>query len=97
MYLGKIVEIGSSTAITHTPRHHYTRALLDAVPVLDPRLATAPRPLEGEIPSPLDPPSGCRFRLRCPNAQARCAEEEPRLIDRGGDHQVACHFPLPAP
>ena len=96
MYLGKIVEIGPSETITHAPRHHYTRALLDAVPVLSPGRAATARPLEGEIPSPLDPPSGCRFRLRCAHAQERCAEIEPQLIHAGADHQVACHFPLHA-
>ena len=96
MYLGRIVEIGPSVAITHAPRHHYTRALLDSVPAADPAVEADDRLLEGEIPSPLDPPSGCRFRGRCPAATQRCADEEPPLAELDNGRLVACHFPLPA-
>lgn len=96
MYLGRIVEIGPSGAVTHAPRHHYTRALLDSVPVADPDAEPDDRLLEGEIPSPLDPPSGCRFRGRCPSAAQRCADEEPPLVELDSGRMVACHFPLPA-
>jgi oligopeptide transport system ATP-binding protein len=94
LYLGRVMEIASRTALFETPRHPYTRALLQAVPVADPLLARARArsvaALSGEIPSPLSPPSGCVYRTRCPMAQARCAEEIPRLRAVGGS-QVACH------
>ncbi|MFV2176634.1 ABC transporter ATP-binding protein [Actinomadura sp. LOL_016] len=95
MYLGKVVETGTETRIYEHPTHPYTQALLSAVPVPDP---DAPRPagrieLEGEPPSPLDPPSGCRFRTRCPKAADVCAEREPALEPRAGSaHPSACHF-----
>ena len=94
MYLGKIVEYGGAEVITASPAHPYTRGLLDSVPVPDPHLPLPATELRGEIPSPLSPPSGCRFRTRCPFAQDRCAGEVPELrrIDTG--QLVACHFPL---
>ncbi|QFY12001.1 ATP-binding cassette domain-containing protein [Nonomuraea phyllanthi] len=92
MYLGRIVEIGEVGAVYGSPAHPYTRALLDAVPVPDPDAPPPGPPLRGEVPSPLSPPSGCRFRTRCPLARPLCAERAPELRDIGDDHQVACHF-----
>jgi oligopeptide/dipeptide ABC transporter ATP-binding protein len=95
MYLGRFAEIGSDTQIYEHPSHPYTQALLSAVPVPDPTLRdrrTVIR-LTGDVPSPANPPSGCRFRTRCWKATELCAAKEPELVVREGvDHPTACHF-----
>ena len=96
MYLGKLVEIGNADEIYRHPRHPYTRGLIDAIPSIDPEQQRTTVSVPGELPSASDPPSGCRFRSRCPFAQEICALEEPLLEPAGpGGHAVACHFPLP--
>lgn len=96
LYLGKVMEIAQSRALLSRPRHPYTQALLSAAPVPDPEIERGKKRIliEGDLPSPLNPPSGCVFRTRCPKAQAKCAAEIPVLDPRGGaaDHLVACHF-----
>lgn len=94
MFLGRVCEVGPTQALFSAPRHPYTKFLLDSVPRPDPtcRGESGP-PLAGEIPSPVHPPSGCRFRTRCPYAQDICAQTVPPLTG-AGDHQAACHFPL---
>jgi len=92
MYLGKIVEMGTLEQVYRHARHPYTEALLAAVPVPDP-LARRTTPIpKGEIPSPINPPPGCRFHPRCPIAEEICRQEEPELVSVGGDHLVACHL-----
>jgi oligopeptide transport system ATP-binding protein len=91
MYLGRIVEIAPADELFARPRHPYAKALLASVPVPDPARRRATIPLAGEIPSPLDPPSGCRFHTRCPLADARCRAEAPVLTAREGGASVACH------
>jgi peptide/nickel transport system ATP-binding protein len=91
MYLGRIVEVGSLAEVYRNPLHPYTQALLAAVPVPDPRFRrTIPMP-RGEIPNPINPPSGCRFHPRCQVAKGQCNKDEPVLISVNGDHWVACH------
>jgi len=99
MYLGKLVEIGPAGAVYANPVHPYTRGLIDTIPVADPwARRTGDDGVRGELPSAIRPPSGCRFRTRCPLAQDVCAEQEPPLRTFGNDgHQAACHFPLAVP
>ena len=95
MYMGKLVEVASSEEIFHNPLHPYTRALLSAIPVPDPDVTRKRLPLEGDIPTAIDPPSGCRFRTRCPVAEPECAEEEPPLVEVSPNHFVACGLVAP--
>jgi peptide/nickel transport system ATP-binding protein len=99
MYLGKLVEVGKSSEIYARPAHPYTAGLIDAIPSPKPRQERNKRrsAVLGELPSVVNPPSGCRFRTRCPRAADVCAEIEPPLIRFGEDHQAACHFPLERP
>jgi peptide/nickel transport system ATP-binding protein len=95
MYLGQVMEKTTSTALYEKPLHPYTQLLLSSIPSLDPHESTRDTPVqqnEGEIPSPINPPSGCRFRTRCPHAMAICAEVAPLPSDQGDDHVVACHL-----
>ena len=102
MYLGKIVELSPSEQLYQRPRHPYANALLSAVPVPDPGVAATKERiiLVGDVPSPIHPPSGCRFHPRCPKAQQRCVDEDPDLVPRSGDtadHLTACHYPVDDP
>ena len=94
MYLGKVCEVATPDSLYQKPRHHYTDALVKAVPVPNPAHKVSRELLEGEPPSPLNPPSGCRFRTRCPAATDRCAAEEPELKEVSPGHFVACHHPI---
>jgi len=98
MYLGKLCEVGPAETLYTGPLHPYTLALLESIPSPDPAAQRAPihATISGEPPSPVSPPSGCRFRTRCPRAQERCALEEPPMLQLAEGHSVACHFPLPA-
>lgn len=92
MYLGKIVEVAEKHELYDRPQHPYTEALLSAIPIPDPKVKTQQIILQGDVPSPIDPPSGCRFHTRCRYAQEICSAEEPALLDLGGGHHAACHF-----
>ena len=96
MYLGKIVELGRVEEVFEHPTHPYTKALLSAAPIPDPRVESSRERivLTGDVPSPSNPPSGCQFHTRCWRAEERCTVEPPLLIDHGGGHMAACHFPL---
>jgi oligopeptide/dipeptide ABC transporter ATP-binding protein len=95
MYLGKLCEVARPDDLYRRPEHPYTEALLTSIPEPDPGAARNGKAmLAGDLPSPINPPSGCRFRTRCPFAQQKCAEEEPQMRAIGPDHFVACHFPL---
>ncbi|MFZ9867679.1 MAG: ABC transporter ATP-binding protein [Ilumatobacteraceae bacterium] len=93
MYLGKICEVSTPDKLASAPAHHYTHALVSAVPVPDPKLGRRKAILQGEPPSPTNPPSGCRFRTRCPAATEKCAAEEPQLREVSPGQFVACHHP----
>ena len=94
MYLGKICEIGPSDGLYTKPAHPYTKLLLDSIPVPDPNVETRKVVIEGEPPSPVNPPTGCRFNPRCPSASDRCRSEEPTMREIEPGHFVACHHPL---
>ena len=94
MYLGKFCEVGPGESVYKQPLHPYTRALLDSIPSTEPGAGRATTTLRGEPPSPVNPPSGCRFRTRCPRAADRCADEVPEPRELFPGHLVACHFPL---
>jgi oligopeptide/dipeptide ABC transporter ATP-binding protein len=90
MYLGRVVETGPTATILRSPQHPYTRALVDAIPLPDPARRLRHVPLAGEIPSPVDPPSGCAFHPRCPLAEASCRIQVPELERVGDEHLIAC-------
>ncbi len=94
MYLGRLCEIAPSDTLYEAPSHHYTAALLASAVEPDPESTRTSIPMSGEPPSPIHPPSGCRFRTRCPRAETRCAEEVPEMRELAPGHQVACHFPI---
>lgn len=91
MYLGEIVEVAEAEALFSTPRHPYTEALLAAIPIASVGARKARTQMEGDLPNPINPPSGCKFHTRCPYAEPRCATERPVLVGAGQGHQVACH------
>jgi oligopeptide transport system ATP-binding protein len=97
MYLGKFCEVGPGESVYRQPLHPYTRGLLDSIPSTEPGAARATATIKGEPPSPINPPSGCRFRTRCPRATEKCAVEVPEPRELAPGHRVACHFPLTEP
>jgi oligopeptide/dipeptide ABC transporter ATP-binding protein len=97
MYLGQIVETAPARRLYERPLHPYTRALLSAVPVPDPRRTRQRMLLRGDVPSPMNPPAGCRFHPRCPEAMPRCAEEPPLTRAVATDHRVRCHLYADSP
>ena len=97
MYLGKLCEVGPGDSVYRQPLHPYTRALLDSIPSTEPSATRASATIKGEPPSPINPPSGCRFRTRCPRATDLCATDEPVPRELATGHLVACHFPLTEP
>lgn len=92
MYLGSLMEVTSSNELYTNPQHPYTIALLSSIPVPNPKAEKKGIILEGDVPSPLNPPSGCKFRTRCKYAKKICSEEAPQLKDLGGEHFVACYL-----
>ncbi len=96
MYLGKVCELSDSEQLYRNPAHPYTAGLIKTIPEIGDKGSINPQALKGEIPSPLNPPSGCRFRSRCPSAQEKCSETEPVFEEISPGHEVACHFPLTA-
>jgi oligopeptide/dipeptide ABC transporter ATP-binding protein len=97
MYLGRLCETGPGDAVYQSPLHPYTRALLDSIPATEPGTGRTTTTLTGEPPSPISPPSGCRFRTRCPRAAGLCAEQAPPMRELATGHAVACHYPLTMP
>jgi peptide/nickel transport system ATP-binding protein len=97
MYLGRLVEIGTVADVYERPAHPYTAGLLASIPVPSPQRTRPAAGVQGELPSAINPPSGCVFRTRCPSAQAICSEERPPSLPFGGEHRAACHFPLQSP
>jgi peptide/nickel transport system ATP-binding protein len=94
MYLGKVAEVATPDALYETPAHPYTNLLVSSIPVAEPGRVPTRLAVVGEPPSPIDPPSGCRFHPRCPRAAARCSTEEPVLRLIAPEHSVACHYPV---
>lgn len=95
MYLGKIIELAPTKEFLDNAQHPYTQALIASIPIPDPKLRKKRLGIEGEVPSPIDPPKGCRFNPRCSHADKTCREREPPLVDIGGGHLVACHLRTP--